>query len=130
MFHIDPLSRTPVYEQLVQQMESFLLSGAMRPGDQLPSVRSVALEHSINPRTILKAYSDLDAKGLITVVPGKGYFVRQEALQVLNAAGIAKLDGLRSMLHDMALAGVDKQQILSCVQEVYASINSVDDRKE
>lgn len=131
MFQIDSLSRIPVYEQLTRQLERFLLSGAVQPGEQLPSVRSVATEHSINPRTILRAYSDLDARGLITAVPGKGYFVCPDALQVLNAAETAKLGDLRDMLQNMVLAGVDKKQILACVEETYASQNPAQaDRKE
>ena len=60
MFHIDPLSRKPVYEQIIDQMERFVLTGLMKPGTQLPSVRSLSMELSINPNTIQKAYSELD----------------------------------------------------------------------
>ena len=55
MFHIDPLSRKPVYEQIIDQMERFVLTGLMKPGTQLPSVRSLSMELSINPNTIQKA---------------------------------------------------------------------------
>ena len=65
MFHIDPLSRKPVYEQIIDQMERFVLTGLMKPGTQLPSVRSLSMELSINPNTIQKAYSELDARGVI-----------------------------------------------------------------
>lgn len=130
MFSVDVLSRVPVYEQLVRQLESFLLSGAVRPGEQLPSVRSVSMEHSINPRTILRAYADLDARGLITAVPGKGYFVRQDALQTLNAASVAKLEDLTKTLHDMALAGVTREQVLSCVESAYAPTDASSGEKE
>ena len=130
MFQIDVLSRIPVYEQLVQQFESFLLGGVMRPGEQLPSVRSVALEHSINPRTILRAYSDLERKGLIIAVPGKGYFVRPEALEVLKAAANNNLTELRGMLRDMALAGVTKEQVLSCVEEAFAFLEGAEKKED
>ena len=65
MFMIDPMSRQPVYEQIIRQMERFILSGMLAPGDQLPSVRSLSLELSINPNTIQKAYSELDVRGII-----------------------------------------------------------------
>ena len=74
MFQIDLLSRTPIYEQIVEQMERFILTGVISPGEQVPSVRSVAVEHSVNPRTILKAYADLDARGVIRPVPGERLF--------------------------------------------------------
>ena len=62
---IDSMSRQPVYEQIVDQVEQMILSGLMRPGEQLPSVRSLSLELSINPNTIQKAYAELDGRGII-----------------------------------------------------------------
>ena len=75
VFQIDSMSRKPVYEQIIEQVETFLLNDVLRAGDQIPSVRNVTMQHAINPRTVLKAYNDLDKRGLIRSVPGKGYFV-------------------------------------------------------
>jgi len=69
---IDSMSRQPVYEQIVDQVEQMILSGLMRPGEQLPSVRSLSLELSINPNTIQKAYAELDGRGIIYTLPGRG----------------------------------------------------------
>ena len=65
MFQIDPMSLEPVYEQIIAQVERFILTDVLTAGSQIPSVRSVSMMHSINPRTILKAYTDLDSRGLI-----------------------------------------------------------------
>ena len=54
MFQIDPMSREPVYEQIIQQVQQFILTDVLQPGGQIPSVRSVSMTNSINPRTILK----------------------------------------------------------------------------
>lgn len=121
IFQIDGYSRTPIYEQLTQQLESFLLSGVLAEGDQLPSVRAVAMAHAINPRTILHAYSELEAAGLITAVPGKGYFVVPEARLLLRKRHGARAEELSSILYDMARAGVDKQTVLALVEEAYAT---------
>ena len=83
MFQIDPMSREPDYEQIIQQVQQFILTDVLQPGGQIPSVRSVSMTNSINPRTILKAYTELDAKGLIQSVPGKGYYVCADAKQKL-----------------------------------------------
>ena len=72
MFQIDALSRVPVYEQLVDQMEKLVLSGLLKAGDPMPSVRSLSLDLLINPNTIQKAYSELDRRGILMSVPGKG----------------------------------------------------------
>ena len=90
MFTIDYKSRVPIYRQLVDRVEYLAARGLLSPGSQLPSVRALAVELSINPNTIAKAYSELEAKGVIYSVPGRGSFVsdntdtlRQETLKRL-----------------------------------------------
>ena len=56
MFQVDVMSRTPIYEQLIEQMEKFILTGTLREGDQIPSVRSLSVKLSVNHITILKAF--------------------------------------------------------------------------
>lgn len=119
VFQIDSMSRKPVYEQIIEQVESFLLNDVLRAGDQIPSVRNVTMQHAINPRTVLKAYNDLDARGLIRSVPGKGYFVCEEAKQILNQRHMERLQELKKILEEMALAGVPLKLVQSCVQEAY-----------
>lgn len=119
MFQINVLSRTPVYEQLMRQLESFLLAGVLKPGDQLPSVRSVALNHNINPRTILHAYGELEHRGLIRAVHGRGFFVEKDALNILRQDQNARLPALTKLVHEMILAGVNKEAILSAVKEAF-----------
>lgn len=87
MFQIDAMSREPVYEQIIHQVEQFILTDVLQPEAQIPSVRSVSMTNSINPRTILKAYTELDARGLIQSVPGKGYYVCADAQQKLLEKG-------------------------------------------
>ena len=87
MFQIDAMSREPVYEQIIHQVEQFILTDVLQPEAQIPSVRNVSMTNSINPRTILKAYTELDARGLIQSVPGKGYYVCADAQQKLLEKG-------------------------------------------
>ena len=96
---IDSMSRQPVYEQIVDQVEQMILSGLMRPGEQLPSVRSLSLELSINPNTIQKAYAELDGRGIIYTLPGRGGFVSQNAPELL--------------------AEVPEDEVLACVRSAY-----------
>ena len=65
MFHLDVMSRMPVYEQIIDELERFILTGVIKPRDQLPSVRGLSVELSINPNTILKAYNELDSRKII-----------------------------------------------------------------
>ncbi len=119
MFQIDLVSRVPVYEQLTEQLEHFILTDIFKAEQQIPSIRSVSLKYSINPRTVLKAYNDLDKRGLVQSVPGKGYFVSRDAKQKLSEANHAKLTELTEMIKEMALAGVTKENVLLCVESAY-----------
>ncbi len=119
MFQIDTLSRTPVYLQLVEQTERLILSGVLQPGAQIPSVRSLSVELSVNPNTIQKAYSELDARGLVSAVPGRGCFVTPLALGLLQQRARSRLPELGELLRKLRISGVRKDEILQCVQSVY-----------
>src|SRR5579862_1513603 len=81
-FRLDPASGVPTYLQLVQQVEHALRLGYLKPGDQLPKVRDVVAALAINPNTVLKAYKELETKGLAAGRPGQGTFVRAALSQV------------------------------------------------
>src|SRR5215831_5918211 len=81
-FRLDPASGVPTYLQLVQQVEHALRLGYLKPGDQLPKVRDVVAALAINPNTELKAYRDLEVKGLAAGRPGQGTFVQATLRQV------------------------------------------------
>ena len=116
---IDSMSRQPVYEQIVDQVEQMILSGLMRPGEQLPSVRSLSLELSINPNTIQKAYAELDGRGIIYTLPGRGGFVSQNAPELLAEARRSRLGTVRELARELALAGVPEAEVLACVRSAY-----------
>ena len=116
---IDSMSRQPVYEQIVDQVEQMILSGLMRPGEQLPSVRSLSLELSINPNTIQKAYAELDGRGIIYTLPGRGGFVSQNAPELLAEARRSRLGTVRELARELAMAGVPEDEVLACVRSAY-----------
>lgn len=72
MFKLDTQSRTPIYEQLKAQITELVVIGALEPGSQLPSVRSLARDLGVNPNTVQKAYQDLERDQVIYSVSGKG----------------------------------------------------------
>lgn len=119
MFHIDPLSRKPVYEQLIEQLEKFVLTDLLPAESQLPSVRSLSLELSINPNTIQKAYSELDVRGIIYSVPGIGCFVSKNAKELLLEQSRRKLTELHTLVSELALAGVPTEEVMECVRNAY-----------
>lgn len=119
MYQIDVMSRIPVYEQIVEQTEKFILAGILRAGDKIPSVRSMSVELSVNPNTIQKAVAELDRRGLIFSVPGKGSFVSEKAKDALTMAKRSSLGKIRDELREMKMAGISRYEIIDVVEEVY-----------
>ena len=78
MIVIDYKDNRPLYEQIVERFQVLIERGVLKPEDQMPSVRSLAMELSINPNTIQKAYAILEEHGAIYPVKGKGNFVSEK----------------------------------------------------
>lgn len=75
MIVLDYQDRRPIYEQIVDKFQLLIIRGVLEPEEQMPSVRHLAMELSINPNTIQKAYAVLEQQGYIYSVKGKGNFV-------------------------------------------------------
>ncbi|NLK75528.1 MAG: GntR family transcriptional regulator [Clostridiales bacterium] len=93
MIVIDYKDRRPIYEQIVERFQELILKGVLEADSQLPSVRNLAMELSINPNTIQKAYSELERQGYIYSVMGKGSFIavtdrliKKKKEEILDAA--------------------------------------------
>ena len=86
MFRLDlsPSSPTPIYRQIVDQVARAVASGALRAGDELPSVRGVAQEHVVNPMTVSKAYTLLEHQGIVERRRGLGMIVRAGEASALD----------------------------------------------
>ena len=93
-FRLDHGSGVPTYLQLVQQVEHALRLGYLSQGDRLPTVKEVVSSLAINPNTVLKAYRELEHRGLAAGRPGQGTFVRSAPA----TAGLAALTTLRKAL--------------------------------
>src|SRR5215472_8642277 len=94
VFRLDPASGVPTYLQLVQQVEHALRLGYLSLGDRLPTVKEAVTSLAINPNTVLKAYRELEHRGLAAGRPGQGTFIRDTPA----TAGLAELTALRKTL--------------------------------
>ncbi|SEW33708.1 GntR family transcriptional regulator [[Clostridium] fimetarium] len=119
MIAIDLMSRVPIYEQIIEQLETFVLKGILKVGDQIPSVRNLSIQLSINPNTIQKAYSELDRTGIIDTVPGRGSFIAKEAKENLRNLQGDQLDELSNIVKKLALAGITKEEIVESINKVF-----------
>lgn len=119
MFVLDPMSRVPIYEQLCEQVEKLVLVGVLTVGNQLPSVRALSCELSVNPNTVQKAYTDLMQKGVLCAVPGKGCFVAPDAVQILQSHSRERLIAFEDMVKDLKLAGLQKNELMHILDAIY-----------
>lgn len=115
VFRLDAKSGVPPYLQLVQQVEQALRLGHLRIGDRLPKVKEVVAALAINPNTVLKAYRELEHKGLAVGRPGQGTFVEA----ALGSVGLREQTALRKRLErwlrDAADAGLDDDAVAALI---------------
>ena len=112
-FRLDAASGVPTYLQLVHQVEHALRLGYLKPGDQLPKVRDVVAALAINPNTVLKAYKELETKGLAVGRPGQGTFVQATLSQVALPELTALRRSLSGWLTAADGAGLDEDGIVA-----------------
>src|ERR1039457_2275048 len=112
-FRLDAASGVPTYLQLVQQVEHALRLGYLKPGDQLPKVRDAVASLAINPNTVLKAYKELETKGLAAGRPGQGTFIQATLSQVALPELTVLHRSLLGWLATADAAGLDEDGIVA-----------------
>lgn len=118
MFLINYKDPRPVYEQIKDGFKKMILSGVLENGEKMPSVRTIAMELSINPNTIQRAYRELEQEGFIYSVAGKGSFVGDS--RELNDKHKDKLfKELDELLTEMKQARIAKEQIVNAVDKAF-----------
>jgi len=76
-FHLDLSTGVPAYRQIIDQVQAAIASGRMAAGDQLPTVRQMAVDLAINPNTVVRAYRELEIRGILTTHQGTGTFIAE-----------------------------------------------------
>ncbi len=119
-FHLNGHSGVPVYRQLIDQVQTAVASGILAPGEQLPTVRQVAVDLAINPNTVLRAYREMEIRGLLDTQQGTGTFIadRQPASgHDDQARQLVQLDQLvGEFLSRAGAAGFTLQQLIQALE--------------
>ena len=118
MLIINYNDKRPIYEQVVDRMQALILSGALEPDEKLPSVRALAMELSINPNTIQKAYHELEAAGYIYTVIGRGNFVRDND-SLIKVKREHVLNELKVKILSCKEAGVSETEVRGMVETIF-----------
>ena len=118
MISIDYQSKLPLYEQIAGRFRTLILQGVLPPDSQMPSVRSLAVELSINPNTIQKSFSLLEQEGYIYPVKGRGNFVADTA-ELSQKEQASLLETAKTLMDRGRALGITKAQYLDLVNDVY-----------
>jgi GntR family transcriptional regulator len=115
-FSLDTTGGVPVYRQIITQIEHAILSGRLRPGDKLPTIRSLAVSLKVNPNTIAKAYGELEIRGILNTQVGSGTYISDKKPEApVDARGrkIRELTG--KYLREMKELGLSKDEVLEAL---------------
>src|SRR5580704_15840671 len=123
-FRLDVASGVPVYRQIIDQVQGGLASGALAPGDQLPTVRQVAVDLAINPNTVLRAYRELEIRGVLDTQQGTGTFVANRKVAQDETERTRVLDQLVNEFVARAGAGG------FTVRDLVERLSGIDDRRK
>lgn len=112
-FHSDKA----VYLQIAERIKKAVLSGAYAPGEQLPSVRQLALEAAVNPNTVQHAFAQLESEGIILSRGTQGRFVTEDADTVEACRNAMAQQYAAAFLKDLQQLGVSREQAITMIQE-------------
>jgi GntR family transcriptional regulator len=117
MFQIELKSRRAIYEQVVDNFKRLVITGALREGDKVPSIRDLAGMLEINPNTVQKAYRELESRGYFCTVPGQGNFISKATAETDSTAVKERLAQLREIVGELLYRGMKLEEIIEFVKE-------------
>jgi GntR family transcriptional regulator len=116
-FSLDAANGTPIYRQIIQQIEYAILSGRMQAGDRLPTIRSLAVDLKTNPNTIARAYSELEIRGILATQVGSGTFISDKKPVMEDDSLNRKIrEVLTRFVHEMRDLGVEKRELVKLIE--------------
>ncbi|QED48184.1 GntR family transcriptional regulator [Cytobacillus dafuensis] len=122
MFELDVRSRKPIYEQLVERLKELIITEVLKSDEQLPSVRTLAQQLTINPNTIQKAYRELEIQGYIYSIKGKGSFVSPASPKPNGEKLLKVKNELIKLLSEAMYLGMTAEELYKIIKDLEASV--------
>lgn len=117
-FRLDLHSGVPLYRQLIDQVQAAIATEALVPGDQLPTVRQVAVDLQINPNTVMRAYREMEIRGILDTQQGTGTFVAQ---QTIDRDALEHSRGLEQLVEEFAAragaGGFNLEELMTALRD-------------
>jgi GntR family transcriptional regulator len=121
-FTLDPKSGVPFYKQIILQIEMAIADGRLKTGNQLPTVRGLAVDLSLNPNTVARAYSELEIRGIVTTQQGSGTFISDKHIELTDVERekiLAEL--MRACVSNASSYGFTIKEIIDYLKEMERS---------
>ncbi len=113
-------SNEPIYKQIASQLREQILTGKLKGGDPLPSIRALAQDLKISVITTMKAYEELSAEGLVVASKGKGYFVNSQDEKMLTEQHMRQLEQhLTDAIYSAKIAGLDYKDVCETLKALW-----------
>jgi DNA-binding transcriptional regulator YhcF (GntR family) len=122
---LDYQSGEPIYRQIVEQIKYRIASGELKPMDRLPSIREVAKQLKINPRTVVKVYEELENGGLVVTRQGQGVFITSRDADPAKTRQKVIAGMARRMLAEASRIGASPEEVLVIIQEVTKQMRTI-----
>jgi len=119
-FSLDSDNGAPIYRQIIQQIEYAILSGRMKPGDRLPTIRSLAVDLKTNPNTIAKAYGEMEIRGILATQVGSGTYISDKRPVMEDDSLNRKIrEVLARFVHEMRDLGVENRELIKLIESFF-----------
>jgi len=116
-FTLDPTNGTPIYRQIIQQIEYAILSGRMKSGDKLPTIRSLAVDLKTNPNTIARAYDELVIRGILETQVGSGTYISDKKPVMEDDSLNRKIkEVMGRFVHELHDLGVENKELIKLIE--------------
>lgn len=113
-------SSLPIYEQIINQIRDIVVSGELKPGEAMPSIRNLARDLQVSVITTKRAYEELENEGVIRSVAGKGFYVCQQNNDILKEKQIMLLEKrYTELIADSRKAGMELDEIINLIRVLY-----------
>ena len=117
MINLDYTSRTPIYEQIVNEIEKYVALGILKENDKILSIRELASNLGINPNTVKKAYEILENKNIIISMSTKGTFIKKNADNVKDDIINNYIKDINNIIKEIEKLGLNKEEIIKRISK-------------
>ena len=117
LINLDYQNRTPIYEQIVDNIEKYVALGILKEKEQIPSIREMASSIGVNPNTVKKSYDILESRGIIRTISTKGTFISENTKKTTQDKIDKEINFIKEKINDLIKLGISHDEIIERIKE-------------